>query len=69
MQIFDNIIFVSDGGSWRQKIPIPSFMIEEYKGNRELDPNINWDMIFSHYEEFVKLLDGVYEKDDDNIFK
>lgn len=53
----DNIIFVSDGGSWRQKVPIPSFMIEEYKGNRELDPNINWDMIFSHYEEFVKLLE------------
>ena len=53
----DNIIFVSDGGSWRQKVPIPSFMIEEYKGNRELDPTINWDMIFSHYEEFVKLLE------------
>jgi 5'-3' exonuclease len=53
----DNIIFVSDGGSWRQKIEIPSFMIEEYKGNRELDPSINWDMIFSHYEEFVQLLE------------
>ena len=53
----DNIIFVSDGGSWRQQIPIPSFMIEEYKGNRELDPTINWDMIFAHYEEFVKLLE------------
>lgn len=53
----DNIIFVSDGGSWRQKIPMPSFMIEEYKGNRELDPTVNWDMIFQHYEEFVKLLE------------
>ena len=53
----DNIIFVSDGGSWRQKIPMPSFIIEEYKGNRELDPSINWDMIFGHYEEFVKLLE------------
>jgi 5'-3' exonuclease len=53
----DNIIFVSDGGSWRQKIPMPSFMIDEYKGNRELDPTINWDMIFSYYEEFVKLLE------------
>ena len=36
---------------------MPSFIIEEYKGNRELDPSINWDMIFGHYEEFVKLLE------------
>ena len=37
----DNIIFVSDGGSWRQKVPIPSFMTEEYKDNRQLDNNNN----------------------------
>ena len=49
----DNIIFVSDGGSWRNKIEIPSFISEEYKGNREKDENIDWDLIFSEYEDLI----------------
>ena len=52
----DNIIFVSDGGSWRNDIPIPKFILDEYKGNREQDPNINWKMIFEYYEDFIKIL-------------
>ena len=52
----DNIIFVSDRGSWRNDLEIPSFMIEEYKGNRELDPSVNWKAIFESYEEFINLL-------------
>ena len=52
----DNIIFVSDGGSWRNDLEIPSFISEEYKGNREQDQSINWKMIFEYYEEFIKLL-------------
>lgn len=52
----DNIIFVSDGGSWRNKIPIPSFLQEEYKGTRHPDESINWEMIFDSYEDFIAKL-------------
>lgn len=52
----DNIIFVSDGGSWRNKLPIPSFIEEEYKGTRHPDESLNWDMIFGAYEDFVSKL-------------
>jgi len=52
----DNIIFVSDGGSWRNKLPIPDFLEEEYKGNRIKDESINWDMIFDAYEDFASKL-------------
>ena len=52
----DNIIFVSDGGSWRNKIPIPSFLTEEYKGNREKSEDINWDLVFNAYEDFCNKL-------------
>lgn len=55
----DNVIFVADGGSWRNQIEIPQFLQKEgikYKGNREKDPSINWDIIFGAYEDFVALL-------------
>ena len=52
----DNIIFVSDGGSWRNKIAVPSFIKEEYKGNRKLDDSMNWDLIFKAYEDFCTKL-------------
>lgn len=52
----DNIIFVSDGGSWRNKIPIPSFLEEEYKGNREKSEDVDWDLIFGAYEDFCNKL-------------
>ena len=55
----DNIIFVSDGGSWRNKLEAPKFLQEqgiEYKGNREKSDNVNWDAIFSAYEDFITKL-------------
>lgn len=55
----DNVIFVADGGSWRNSIEIPNFLQNEgikYKGNREKDPNIDWDKIFGAYEDFIALL-------------
>lgn len=55
----DNIIFVSDGGSWRNKLEIPKFLQEqgvEYKGNRERSDTINWDAIFNAYEDFIAKL-------------
>lgn len=55
----DNVIFVADGGSWRNNIEIPEFLQTEgikYKGNREKNPEIDWDKIFSAYEDFIELL-------------
>lgn len=57
--VIDNIVFVSDGGSWRNKIEVPSFLAAdniEYKGNREKSPDINWELIFSEFESFVAVL-------------
>ena len=58
----DNIIFIADGGSWRNNIPIPDYLLDEdgnkisYKGNRERDDEVNWDLIFNAYEEFIEIL-------------
>lgn len=55
----DNIIFVADGGSWRNTLEIPSFLKKDhitYKGNREKDKEIDWDKVFATYEEFVETL-------------
>ena len=55
----DNIIFVADGGSWRADIDIPEFLQEEgieYKGNRERTDEINWDIVFGEFENFMAVL-------------
>lgn len=56
----DNIIFVADGGSWRNtEIPVPEFLQTEgieYKGNRAHTLDIDWDIIFGGYEDFLKIL-------------
>lgn len=55
----DNVIFVSDGGSWRNKIEIPKFLQEEgveYKGNRVKSEDIDWDLIFGAYEDLMNKL-------------
>jgi len=63
-QIIDNIIFCADGGSWRNDIPIPETVrdddgnIIKYKGNREKDANINWDLIFKAYENLISQLNN-----------
>ena len=49
----DNIIFVSDGGSWRNKLELPSFLTEEYKGTRVKSEDINWDLVFGAYEDLL----------------
>jgi len=64
-QDIDNIIFVSDGGSWRNSINIPKCIYDEktsedqsveYKGQRHLPEGINWELIFKYYEEFINIL-------------
>lgn len=55
----DNVIFVADGGSWRNKISIPEFLKKDhitYKGNREKDKDLDWDKIFNGYDEFIDIL-------------
>ena len=52
----DNIIFVSDGGSWRNKVPVPGFLEEEYKGNRTKSDDVDWDLVFDAYEDFLSKL-------------
>lgn len=63
----DNIIFVADGGSWRASEKIPDCLKQDvennlipcatYKGTREQDNNLNWEVIFDEYENFLDLLD------------
>ena len=49
---FDNIYFVSDSvhGNWRKQI------YQEYKGKREKDNSIDWEFVFSTYEDFKNKL-------------
>ena len=57
--IIDNIIFVSDGGSWRNNIEIPEFLQKEgvtYKGTREKSEDINWELVFGEFENLLSLL-------------
>ncbi len=54
--MIDNIIFVADGGSWRNYLEKPDFLTDDYKGTRIQDPSINWDMIFESYEDFLTKL-------------
>lgn len=43
----DNMILVSDGGSWRKNIQKPSSRAEvEYKGNRETQEEFDWNYIW-----------------------
>lgn len=44
----DNVILVTDGGSWRKQLPIPS-IIENvtYKGNRSSTKEHDWKYIYS----------------------
>lgn len=60
--LIDNIIFIADGGSWRNDLDIPEYLKDSegnpitYKGNREKPSDINWDAIFGAYEEFISIL-------------
>ena len=60
----DNIIFVADGGSWRNQLEIPQYIYDEiseiqspeYKGNRVRSDDIDWDLLFSSYNDFITTL-------------
>lgn len=60
----DNVIFVADGGSWRNQVPMPeclkreetSGVIVDYKGTRVKSTDINWDLLFESYGDFISTL-------------
>lgn len=63
--IVDNIIFVADGGSWRAKVPLTDWLqkmkddsdqIVGYKATRVRSDELNWELIFETYEEFMSVL-------------
>lgn len=55
----DNIIFVADGGSWRDSIEQPESVKKyhiNYKGQRQKSNNINWDIVWKEYSDFIDML-------------
>lgn len=58
-KLIDNIIFVADGGSWRNKVELPEYLKKydiQYKGNRVKSDEIDWDAVFASFEEFLSIL-------------
>lgn len=61
----DNIIFVADGGSWRAKVPLTNWLekmkdesdqVVGYKATRVRSDEVNWELVFDTYEEFMSIL-------------
>lgn len=53
----DNVIIVSDGGSWRNYVDVPEFLKKDnitYKGNRIKSDDMNWDIIFKSYNDWMQ---------------
>lgn len=51
--IIDNIIIVSDGGSWRKEVKKPEWFEEEYKGNRIKDTETDWKYVYKALEDII----------------
>lgn len=51
----DNIVLISDRGSWRKSLPIPNCLEVTYKGNRDDDfDELDFEVIFGAFNEFIK---------------
>lgn len=49
----DNIVLVSDGGSWRKNVKKPECISKiVYKGNRKLEEELDWRVIYDSFNEF-----------------
>lgn len=52
--MIDNIVLVSDGGSWRKQLPIPESLKNiTYKGNRIQDHQLDWSYIYKALNNVV----------------
>jgi len=51
----DNVVMISDGGSWRKQLPVPAqLQSTTYKGNREEEVGISWDHVFNALNGLTK---------------
>lgn len=60
----DNIIFVSDGGSWRKHLMLPSALLSitsehNYKGTRDMTDGFDWNKLFKKYNKFIEELHSI----------
>ena len=56
----DNIIFVADGGSWRDNVEQPECIKKyhaEYKGQRVKSSDIDWTVVFDEYADFINRIE------------
>lgn len=55
----DNIIFVADGGSWRDDVEQPESVAKyniDYKGQRKKSDVIDWNIVWDEYDDFIRIL-------------
>lgn len=53
--VIDNIVLVSDGGSWRKQLPVPEQLKDvTYKGNREQQDDIDWNHVFGALKDLLQ---------------
>lgn len=56
----DNIILVSDGGSWRKQLPIPKILEDTtYKGNRTQESEHDWKYIYGALSDLSEQCDSL----------
>lgn len=54
--VIDNMILVSDGGSWRKQISIPQQLKDQtYKGNRHLTNDFDWSYIYKSLDILIDI--------------
>ena len=50
----DNIVLVTEGGSWRKRLPIPGSLGDiTYKGTRVRRDDLDWEAIYGSFQEWV----------------
>lgn len=55
LPVADNIILMSEGGSWRKQLPIPKQLEDTtYKGCRTKKTEMDWDAAYKAYSEFAE---------------
>ena len=58
--VIDNIVLVSDGGSWRKQLPVPKQLEGiTYKGNRESNVDIDWNTVFGALKDLLENARGL----------
>lgn len=52
----DNVVVVSDGGSWRKTLEKPTFHEEDYKGNRSKETELDWTYIYKAMDQYKAMM-------------